>query len=234
MMLSWLSLMFQKEGPDSWSGYPPPTLFLGLLSVWGFFPLNRNSRHGTSWTGHYWGAYLLASVVLRGRGARPWALKIPGCCPVIQSCLTLRPHGLQHPRLPCPPSPGACSNLCPLSRWCRPTISSSVVPFSFCRQSFPASGSFLVSLLFESDGQNIGASISASVPPVNTQDWFPLGLTSLISLQSKSQESSPSPQFKSINSSVLSLQLSHLYMTTGKTIVLTVWTFVNKVMSVTF
>ena len=98
---------------------------------------------------------------------------------------SLWPHGLQHTRLPCPsPSPGACSNSCPLSRWCHPTISSSVAPFS-CLQSFPASGPFAVSQLFLSDGQSIGDSASASVVPMTIQDWFPLGLTGLISLQSK-------------------------------------------------
>ena len=97
---------------------------------------------------------------------------------------SLRPHGLQHARLPCPsPSPGTCSNSCPLSWCCHPTISSSVVPFS-CLQSFPASGSFLLSWLFTSGGQSIGASVSASVLLTNIKDWFPLGLTALI-LQSK-------------------------------------------------
>ena len=96
-----------------------------------------------------------------------------------------RPHRLQHARLPCPsPSPGVCSNSSPLSWWCHPTISSSVLPFS-CLQSFPASGSFPVSWLFASGGQNIGASASASVLPMNIQGWIPLGLTSLISLLSK-------------------------------------------------
>ena len=99
---------------------------------------------------------------------------------------SLRPHGLQHARLPCPsPTPGACSNSRPLSWWCHPTISSSVVPFSFRLQSFPASGSFLMSQLFTSGGQYLGASTSASVLPMNIQDWFPLGLTGWISLQSK-------------------------------------------------
>ena len=84
-----------------------------------------------------------------------------------------------------PPSPAAYSNPCPLSRWCHPTISSSVVPFSSCPQSFSASGSFLMSQLFASGGQSIGASASAAVLPVNVQDRFPLGLTNLISLQSK-------------------------------------------------
>ena len=85
---------------------------------------------------------------------------------------SLGPHGLEHARLPCPSStPRACSNSCPLSRWCHPTISSSAVPFSSCLQSFPASGSFLMSWLFESGGQSIGA--SASVLPMNIQDSFP-------------------------------------------------------------
>ena len=90
---------------------------------------------------------------------------------------SLRPHGLQHTRLPCPsPSPGVCPDSCPLCRWCHPTISSSTAPFSFCRQSFPASGSFPMSRLFASGGQNVGASALA-VFPKNIQCWFPLGLT---------------------------------------------------------
>ena len=99
---------------------------------------------------------------------------------------SLQPHTLQLARLPCPsPTPGAYSNSGPLSRWCHPTISSSVIPFSSCLQSFPASGPFPMSQLFISGGQSIGASVSASVLPMNVQDWFPLGLTGLISLQSK-------------------------------------------------
>ena len=99
---------------------------------------------------------------------------------------SLRSNGLQHAKLPCPsPFPGVCPNSCPLSRWGHPTISSSVIPFSFCLQSFPAPGSFLVSQLFASDGQSIGASVSASVLPMNIQDRFPLELTGLIALQSK-------------------------------------------------
>ena len=86
---------------------------------------------------------------------------------------SLRPHGLQHPRLSCPsPTPGACSNSCPLSRRCHPTISSSVVPISSCPQSFPASGFFPMSQLFTSGGQNIGVSGSTSVLPMNIQDWY--------------------------------------------------------------
>ena len=98
---------------------------------------------------------------------------------------SLRPHGLQHARLPCPsPTPGACSNSCPLSQWCHSTISSSIVPFSSCLQSFPASGSFQMSQFFITVSQRIGISASASVLPMNIQDWFPLGLTGWISLQS--------------------------------------------------
>ena len=98
----------------------------------------------------------------------------------------LQPHGLQHARLPCPsPVPRACSNSYPSSQWCHLTISSSFIPFSSCLQFFPASGSFPISLFFASGGQSIGASASAAVRPKTIQDWFPLGLTSLISLQSK-------------------------------------------------
>ena len=99
---------------------------------------------------------------------------------------SLRPHELQHARPPCPsPTPRVYSNPCPLSRWCHPTISSSVVPFSSCFQSLPASGSFQMSQLFAWDGQSIGVSASASVLPMNTQDWSLLGWTGWISLQSK-------------------------------------------------
>ena len=95
-------------------------------------------------------------------------------------------HRLHHARLPCPSvTPGAYSNSCPSSQWCLPTILTSVVPFSSGRQSFPASGSFPVSQFFTSGGQSIGVSAWTSVFPMNIQDWFPLGLTSLISLQSK-------------------------------------------------
>ena len=99
---------------------------------------------------------------------------------------SLRPHGLQYTRSPCPlPTPGVYSNLCPLSQWCHPTISSSVIPFSSYLQSFPASGSFQMSQLFASGDQSIGVSASASVLPMNTQDWSPLERTGWISLQSK-------------------------------------------------
>ena len=152
---------------------------------------------------------------------------------------SLWPHGLQHASPPCPsPTLGIYSNSCPFSRWCHLTISSTVVTFSSCLQYFPASRSFPMSQFFASGGQSIGVSASASVLPMNIQDWFLLGLTDWISVQSKdSQESSPTPQFKSINSSALSffmVQLSHPYMTTGKTIALTRWTCVGKVMSLLF
>jgi len=112
------------------------------------------------------------------------------CSPVQFSCSaifnSLRLYGLQHARIPCPsPAPRACSNSCPSSCWCHPTISSSVISFSSCLQSFPASGSFQMSQFFASGSQSIGITASVSVLPMNIQDWFPLELTGLISLQSK-------------------------------------------------
>ena len=120
---------------------------------------------------------------------------------------SLQPHGLQHARPPCPcPSPKVCPNSCPLHRWCHPTISFSDALFSFCLQSFPASGTFPMSWLFTSDDQNTGASASASVLPMSIQGWFPLRLTDLISWLSKGfQESSPAPHFEDINSSAFCL-----------------------------
>ena len=127
----------------------------------------------------------------RGVGENPEVPKVSWLCQrasvlCSRSVLfdSLQPHGLQHARLPCPsPPPRACSNSFPLSWWCHPTISSSVMPFSSCLQSFPASGSFPMSQFFASGGQSIGA--SASVLPTNIQDWSPLGWTGWISLQSK-------------------------------------------------
>ena len=102
---------------------------------------------------------------------------------------SLKPHGLQCARFPCPSlCPGVCSDSCPLSRWCHLTISSSATLFSFCLQSFPASGSFPMSQLFTSGGQSIGVSASASVLPMNIQGWVPLGLTSLISFNEPESE----------------------------------------------
>ena len=134
---------------------------------------------------------------------------------------SLQPYGLQHTRFPCSsPSPGVCSNSCPLSQWCHPTISSCVRPFCSCLQSFPASGSFPVSQLFTSDGQSVGA--LASILPVKIQDWFPLGWTGLISLQSKGFSWVFSGTTVQKHPSILlcsaffMVQLSHPYMTIGK------------------
>ena len=140
-------------------------------------------------------------------------------CSVVSN--SLQPHGLQHARPPCPsPTPGAYSNSCPLSRWCHPPISSSVIPFSSHLQSFPPSGSFPISQLFAPGGQSIRVSASISVLPMNIQDWFPLGWTGWISLQSKGLPrffSNTSVQKASIlqYSAFFTVQLSHLYMTTS-------------------
>ena len=148
---------------------------------------------------------------------------------IAQSCLTLRPHEPQHARPPCwSRTPWVHSNPCPLSQWCHPTIWSSVVPFSSCPQSFPASGSFQMSQLYASGGQSIGVSASISVLPMNTQDRSPWGWTGWISLQSKGLKSLL--QHHSSKASILqpsaffTVQLSHPYMTIGKTIALTRWT----------
>ena len=123
---------------------------------------------------------------------------------------SLQPHEPQHARPPYPsPTPGVYPNSCPLSQWCHSIISSSVVPFSFCLQSVSASRSFKMSQFFTSGGQSIGVSASASVLPMNIQDWFPLGwLVGSPCSPRDSQESSPTPQFKSINSLVLSFLYS--------------------------
>ena len=150
---------------------------------------------------------------------------------------SLRPREPQHARPPCPsPTPGVHPNYRPLSRWCHPTISSSVTPFSSRPQSLPASGSFQMNQLFTSGGQSIGVSASASVLLMNTQDWSPSGWTGWISLQSKGlsksllqHHSSKAPILRC--SAFFIVQLSHPYMTTGKTIALTRPTFVGKVVS---
>ena len=138
---------------------------------------------------------------------------------VTQSCPTLQPHGLQYSRLSCPsPTLGACSNSCPSNQWCHPTISSSGVPFSSCLQSFPASRSFPMSQSFASGDQSTGASASAWKFRI---DFLSGWLVWSPSCPRDSQQSSPTPQFKSINSPALSLftvQHSHPYMTTGKKI----------------
>ena len=113
-----------------------------------------------------------------------WCYLIQFSCSVVSD--SLQPHELQHARPPCPsPTPGVHPNPCPLSQWCHPTNSSSVIPFSSCPQSFPASGSFQMSQFFTSGDQSIGVSASTSVLLMNIQDWFPLGWTGWISLQSK-------------------------------------------------
>ena len=152
----------------------------------------------------------------------------------------LWPHGLQHSRFPCPsPAPGACSNSCPLSQWCHPTISSSVIPFSSRLQSLPPSGSFRMSQFFTSGGHSIGVSASTSVLPMSMQDWFPLGLSGLIlpavqgMLKSLLQHHSSKTSVLR-GSAFLLVQFSHPYMTIGETIALTIQTFVNKGMSLLF
>ena len=148
---------------------------------------------------------------------------------------SLQPHGLQHTRLPCPsPAPGACSNSGLSSHWCHPTISSSVIPFSSCLKSFPASGSFQMSQFFASGGQSIGVSVSTSVLLMNIQDidWFDL-LADQGTLKSLLQHHSAKASILHC-SAFFMVQLSHPYMTTRKTKALTRQTIVGKVMSLLF
>ena len=150
---------------------------------------------------------------------------------------SLWPHESQHARPLCPtPAPRVHSNSCPSSWWCHPAISSSVVPFSSCSESLPASGSFQMSQLFSSGGQSIGVSASTSVLPMNTQDWS-LGWTGWISLQFKKLSSLQHHSSKALIlwcSDFFRVQFSHTYMSTGKTIALNRRTFVGKVMSLLF
>ena len=155
---------------------------------------------------------------------------IPFSCSVVSN--SLRPHGLQHARSPCSsPTPRVYLNSGPSSWWCHPTISSSVVPFSSCLHSFPASRSFPVSQLFTSGGHCIGVSASPSVLPMNTQDWSPLGWTGWISSQSKRLKSLLQHHSSKASivrrSAFIIFQLSHTYMTTGKTRALARWNFVG-------
>ena len=152
----------------------------------------------------------------------------------------LWPHGLWHARPPCSsPTPRVYSNSGPLSRWCHPTISSSVIPCTSCLQSFPASGSFQMSQLLSLGGQSIGVSPSTAVLPMNIQHWFPLGwiLVGSVAVQGTLKSLL---QHHSSKASILwpstffTVQLSLPYMTTGKTIALTRRTFVDKVMSLLF
>ena len=159
--------------------------------------MNPFEKHAykVCWVGKSWHQEILElDVGINGEGVvqddsqfpaiGEWMSSVQFSCSVMSD--SLQPHGLQHTRLPCPSlTPGVYLNSCPLSWWCHPTISSSVIPFSSCLQSFPASGSFPISQLFTSGGQSIGVSASASVLPMNTQDWSPLGWTGWTSLQSK-------------------------------------------------
>ena len=178
-----------------------------------------------------------------GYCSETFVVSVQFSCSVVSD--SLWSHGLQHARPPCPsPTPRVYSNSCPLSQWCHPTISSSVIPFSSHLQSFSASGSFQMSQLFASGGQSTGVLASASVLPMNTQDWSPLGWTGWISfrmdwldllavqgtLKSLLQHHSSKASILRC-SAFFNIQLSHSYMTTGKTIALTRWTFVGKVIS---
>jgi len=148
----------------------------------------------------------------------------------------LRPHGLQHTRPPCPsPTSRAYSDSCPSSRWCHPTISSSVFPLFSHLQSFPASGSFPRSRFFTSGGQSIGVSASASVLAMNIQDISPLQLVGSPCRRTKSLLQHHSSKASILRCSAFFIvQLAHPYMTTGKAIALTRWTFVGKIMSLLF
>ena len=148
---------------------------------------------------------------------------------------SLKPHELQHARIPCSsPTPKACPKSCPFSGWCYPTMLFSVIPFSSCLQSFPASGSFSVSQFFASGGQSIGALASASVLPKSIQDWLPLDLLAVQgTLKSLLQQHSSKASIL-WHSAFFIVQISQSYMTTGKTTALTRWTYVGKVMSLLF
>ena len=158
---------------------------------------------------------------------------------VAQSCPTLC-DPMNHSMPPCPsPTPGVHSNSCPLSRWCHPAISSSVVPFSSCPQSFPVSESFPMSQLFASGGQSIGVATSKSVLPMNTQELisFRMDWLDLLAVQGTCKSLLQHHSSKAsilLRSAFFIVQLSHPYMTTGKTIFLTRWTFVGKVLSLLF
>ena len=161
----------------------PGSSVYGILQArileWVAIPFSRGSSWPRDWT---WVSCTGRQILYH------WATRKPTDVVQFSSVVSdsLQSHGLQRARLPfSSPTPGAYPNSCVLSWWCHPTISSSVIPLSSCPQSFPASGSFQMSQLFESGGQSIGVSASASVLPMNTQDWFPLGWTGWISLQSK-------------------------------------------------
>ena len=177
--ISWVQLMVPRTivnclpntywlAPSEWNHCSKDTMFL--------FSFHYCSYHFL--------AIAWVQVVFYCSQLRTQFSSVQFSCSVVSN--SLRPHESQHARPPCPsPTPGVCSNSCASSRWCHPTISSSVIPFYSCPQSFPASGSFQMSQLFTSGGQSIGVSASTSVLPMNTQDWSPLRWTCWISLQSK-------------------------------------------------
>ena len=186
--------------------------------------------------GHY-SANMKGKEKITVRTLESTSVLVQFSCSVVSN--SSRPHGLQHARPPCPsPTPRIYSNSCSLSQRCHPTISSSVVPFSFHLQSFPASGSFQMSQFFTSGGQNIGVSASASALPMNIQDWFPESIRmdwlDLLAVQGtfKSLFQHHSSKTSILRCSAFFIvQLSHPYITIGKAIALTRWTFVGKVMS---
>ena len=165
--------------PPSWNSLPPPTpSHLSRLS-------QNPGLSFWSYIAHF--HWLSVSHMVVNLNTVWTSMRVPvSSVQLLSHVDSLQPHGLQHARLLCSsPTPGACSNSCPSSRWCHPTISSSIIPFSSHFQSFPASGSFQMSQCFASGGQSIGVSASISVLPMNIQDLFPLGWTGFISLQPK-------------------------------------------------
>ena len=228
----------------SWSHssfFPSTTILWSRDSSLGKMPrspdprLQASSSAGTGWRHAcpHWGQmsnrWITSMLSFQDLKERIISLSsVQFSCSVVSD--SLQPHGPQHGRPPCPsPTPWVYSNSYPLNQWCHPTISSSVVPFYSHLQSFPASGSFQMSQFFTSGTQSIEVSASASVLPMNSQDWFPLGLTGWISLQSKGLSrvlSKDTVQIDAkasilLHSAFFIVQLSHPYMTTGKTIALT-------------
>ena len=161
----------------------PYSLFLCFLGGAHWRWQKMKTTHKVKWgccEGELWGSFIIVAKPVYSANMS----SVQFSCSVVSD--SLQPHGLQHTRPPCPsPTPRAYSNSCPLSQWCHPTISSSVIPFSSHPQSFPASGSFQITQFFASGGQSFGASALASVLPMNIQDWFPLGWTGWISTLSK-------------------------------------------------
>ena len=204
---------------------------------WGYVqaPESINSHLGFGQTV----AWLFTIYHLHGLDKQPLTLvqfsSVQFSHSVMSNCL--RPHEPQHARLPCPsPTPGVHPNPCPLSRWCHPTISSSVVTFSSCPQSFPASGYFQMNQLLASGGQSIGVSASTSVLSMNTLS-FRMDRLDLLAVQGTLKNLLQHHSSKTSilqHSAFFTVQLSHPYMTTGKTIALTRWTFAGKVMFLLF